>query len=181
MREKCGYVLLSLCAMIQEIPDVSDNDSFQDALDNSLKTYAFCCGNLHGIYCDLVRSLLVTYNVQGYQYLNDLIFGTKNSTIMKEIFQFERDKKILALIEQNDKLNRTEIARLLGHVIHPNRWTEEISADIELVHNGIQNWEWFYNKHHNDRDTFGLHFPNSLIREVYEYFNSDAYKLADNM
>lgn len=179
MKEKCGNILLSLCGTLRDYPDVINAESFRFALDDALKTYALCCGNLNGIRCDLVYSLLTTYNSEGYFFLEDLISGTKNSSMMKEGFQCERSEEILVLIEQNDKLNRTKLACLLSRIAKPNRWAEEVSNDLELVHNGVQSWEWFYGKHHDDRYTFQPYFANSQVREVYEYFQSDAYKTAD--
>ena len=99
--------------------------------------------------------------------------------MMQEVFQCEQSEEILTLIEQNDKLNRTKIASLLSRIAKPNRWTEEVANDLDLVHNGVQSWEWFYGKHHNDRHTCQPYFSNSQVREVYEYFQSDAYKTAD--
>ena len=179
MKEKCGNILLSLCGTLRDCPDVMNTESFQFALDDALKTYALCCGNLNGICCDLVYSLLTTYTSEGYFFLKDLISGTQNSSMMQEVFQCERIEEILTLIEQNDKLNRTKIASLLSRIAKPNRWTEEVTNDLELVHTGVQSWEWFYGKHHNDRDTCQPYFSNSQVREVYEYFQSDAYKTAD--
>lgn len=181
MKEKCGNILLSLCGTLRDCPEVMNTESFQIALDNALKTYALCCGNLNGIRCDLVYSLLTTYNSEGYFFLEDLISGTKNSSMMQEVFQWEHSEEILTLIEQNNKLNRTKIAILLKRIVKPNRWTEEVADDLELVHNGVRNWEWFYDKHHNDRHTCQPYFSNSQLREVYEYFQSDAYKTADNI
>lgn len=181
MKEKCRNVILSLCGALRECPDVMNTESFRLALDDALKIYALCCENLNGIYNNLVYSLLITYNVDGYFFLEDLISGTKNSSMMQEVFQCERSEEILTLIEQNDKLNRTKIASLLSHIAKPNRWTEEVANDLELVHNGIQSWGWFYDKHHNDRHTRQPYFYNSQVREVYEYFQSDAYKTADEI
>ena len=141
MSEKCGNVLLSLCRILQQIPDITKNECFCYALDEALKVYALCCEDLDGIYSKLVYSLLVKFNVEGYNYLNDLIFGTKNSSIMQEVMQAERNEEILILIEQNDKTNRTEIARILGCSTNSNQWIQEIRDDIEFVHQGVQSWE----------------------------------------
>lgn len=181
VKEKCGNILLSLCETLRDCPDVMNTESFQFALDDALKIYALCCGNLNGIRCNLVYSLLTAYNSEGYFFLNDLIYGTKNSSIMQEVLQYEHIEEILALIEQNDKLNRTKIASLLSHIANPNRWTKEIADDLELVHNGIQNWEWFYGRHYNDRHACPSCFSNSQILEVYNYFQSDAYRTADEI
>lgn len=181
MKEKCGNILLSLCGTLRDCPDVMNTESFRFALDDALKTYALCCGNLNGICCGLVYSLLTTYNSEGYFFLEDLISGTKNSSMMQEAFQCERSEEILTLVEQNDKLNRTKIAGLLSRIAKPNRWTEEVANDLEFVHNGVQSWDWFYGKHHNDRHTFQPCFSNSQVREVYDYFQSDAYKTADEI
>ena len=70
---------------------------------------------------------------------------------------------------------------LLSRIAKPNRWTEEVANDLEFVHNGVQSWDWFYGKHHNDRHTFQPCFSNSQVREVYDYFQSDAYKTADKI
>lgn len=181
MQEKCGNILLSLCITLRDCPDVMNNRSFLCALDDALKIYALCHGNLNGIRCELVYSLLTTYSSEGYFFLEDLISGTKNSSLMKEVLQNAKSEEILALIEQNNKINRTKIASLLGHITKPNRWIKEVANDLELVHNGVQNWEWFYGKHHNDRYTYQPYFSNRQIREVYEYFQSDVYKTADEI
>jgi len=181
LEEKCGNVLRALCTTLQENPDIRDSASFQTALFESLKIYALCCENLNGIYCKLVCSLLLKYNIEGYDFLQDLINGTRTSTFMKEAFGAKYDEEILTLIEQNEKSNRTKIAELLAHIESPNRWIEEIRSDIEYVHNGEKSWEWFYAKHSHDRNTFHYTFSDDLIRDVYEYFQSDDYKFADNV
>ena len=179
--EKCGRLLMGLCRTMKNQPEIINDDSFQDALDNALKLFALSHGNLNGICCNLIYTLLVRFNVAGYDFLEDLLYGTKSSSIMKQIMQLERDEEIMQLIEANDKLNRTRIAELLGRSDCSSKWISQISEDIEYVHYGEKTWDWFYNKHHNDRNTFTLQFDNSFIQEVYEYFHSDAYKTADDV
>ena len=85
MKEKCGNILLSLCGTLRDCPEVMNTESFQIALDNALKTYALCCGNLNGIRCDLVYSLLTTYNSEGYFFLEDLISGIEYGLYAKKM------------------------------------------------------------------------------------------------
>lgn len=179
--EKCGRVLMDLCLVIRDHPEIANDDSFQDALDNTLKLFALCHGNLNGIRCNLVYEMLLQFNVEGYYFLEDLIHNTRAGSIMKHIMQSERDEKVLELIEANDKLNRTKIAELLAKSDSTNTWVSQVSDDIEYVHNGLKTWDWFYQKHCNDRNTFELHFSDDLIRQVYEYFHSDAYRDADDV
>lgn len=181
LQEKCENVLMELCRALQENPDFGNSFFFQTALFESLKIYALCCENLNGIYCELVRSLLIKYNIEGYHFLQDLVNGTQQSTFMKEIFQAGYDEKILELIEGNERSTRTKIAELLAHIEHPSCWITEIKNDIEFVHNGEKSWEWFHTKHGHDRDIFQPAFSDSFIKEVYEYFQSDAYKFADDV
>ena len=176
--EKCGRLLASLCHTIKNHPEIVNDDSFQDVLDNALKLFALSHGNLNGICCDLVYTLLVRFNIAGYDFLEDLLYGTKSGNIMGQILQLERNEDILQLIEANDNLNRTKIAELLAQS-RPNKWISQISDDIEHVHNGTKTWDWFYSKHYNDRNTFTLQFDDRFIQEVYEYFHSEAYKTAD--
>ena len=98
---------------------------------------------------------------------------------MQDILQDKRNEDILELIEQNKKENRGAIAEQLARTTNPNRWVQQIAADIELVHNGEQSWDWFYTKHGNDRNTFKPHFTDDFFRMVYEYFQSEEYKNAD--
>lgn len=179
--EKCGQALMDLCLVIRDHPQIVDNDFFQDALDNVLKLFALCHGNLNGIRCNLVYEMLLQFNVEGYYFLEDLIHNTTVGSIMRRIMQSERDEKVLELIEANDKLNRTEIARLLAKSDSTNTWISQVFDDIELVHNGVKTWDWFYQKHCNDRNTFELQFSDDLIHQIYEYFHSDAYRDADNV
>ncbi len=179
--EKCRRVLMGLCAVMRDHPEIVNDGSFQDALNNALKLYALSHGNVNGIRCELVYTLLVRFNVDGYFFLEDLLYDTKFGSIMGQIMQSERDEKILELIETNDKHNRTTLAELLGKSDRNNRWISQISEDLEHVHNGAKTWDWFYNKHCNDRNTFTPQFSNSFIRDVYEYFHSDAYKTADDV
>lgn len=180
LQEKCGNVLYALCGILRENPNIRDDVSFQTALSETLKIYALCNENLNGIHCELVRSLLLKYNIFGYDFLQDLINGTRTSIFMRDAFLSECDEKILALIEQNEKTNRTKIAELIAQIECPSRWMKEISNDIEFVHNGEKSWEWFYTKHCNDRSTFHGVFADRFIEEVYEYFQSDSYQFADS-
>lgn len=179
-QEKCGNILRALCVMLRDNPNIENDDSFQDALSNALKIYALCNENLNGIYCELVLSLLLKYNISGYYLLQDLIHGTHKSTIIQDTFLFDYDENILTLIEQNEKTNRTKIAELIAKTKYPSCWIKEISADIEFVHNGDQSWEWFYTKHCHDRDNLRGIFVDSFIAEVCEYFKSSNYKFADS-
>ena len=179
MSEKSSNVLRDLCCTLQEVPSIKENDSFRCAIDDALKMYALCHGNLNGIRCDLVYALLMHHNINGYYFLCDLVNGTENGHVMQDILQDKRDEDILELIEQNKKENRGKIAELLARTANPNRWIKQIADDIELVHNNEQSWDWFYAKHGNDRNTFKPHFTNDCFREVDEYFQSEEYKNAD--
>lgn len=179
--EKCGRVLMDLCIVMRDCPEIVSNDFFLDALDNALKLFGLCHGNLNGIRCDLVYTMLLRFNVEGYYFLEDLLYNTKLGNIMKHILQTERDEEILKLIEANDKRNRTILAELLAKANHSNKWVAQIAYDIEYVHDGSKTWDWVYQKHCNDRHTFTPQFNDDLIRQVYDYFNSDAYKNADNI
>lgn len=181
MSEKCENLLFDLCLTMKDHPEIVNDDNFQYVLDDALKLFALSHGNLNGICCDLVYKLLVRFNTDGYDFLKDLLCGSQRSSIMAQIMQLERDEKILQLIEANNKLNRTKIEELLAKSQHTNKWTSQISEDIEYVHNGIKTWDWFYSKHFNDRNTFTLQFDDRFIQEVYEYFHSDAYKTADDV
>ena len=180
MHEKSSNVLRDLCRILQEVPAVQENDSFRYALDDALKMYALCHGNLNGIRCDLVYSLLMQYGISGYRFLHDLVHRTEESPIMQDILQNKRIEDILVLIEQNRKENRGKIAEQLALLSSQNRWVQQIAADLEYVHNGEKTWDWFYSKHGNDRNTFMPHFSNDLFRSLYEYFQSDDFKYADN-
>lgn len=180
MHQKSSNVLRDLCCMLRDVPALKENDSFLSGLGDALKMYALCNGNLNGIYRNLVYTLLLEHNISGYHYLCDLVHGTDESAIMQDILQNQRDEKVLELIEQNKRENRSVIAEYLGRMTHPNRWVQQIAADIEYVHNGERTWDWFYSKHGNDRNTFKPHFSNDFYRSLYEYFHSDDYKYADN-
>ena len=173
--EKNDRVLFGLCRMIRDNPGVLNDVNFCDSLENALKLFSLFHGNLNGIYCELVYNLLVHYHVDGYIFLEDILENKRSGKIMKNIMCTERDERVLKLIEENDKLNRTEIATLLARADKSNKWISEIAEDIEYVHDGIKSWEWFYNKHHNDRNTFEPYFEDEFIRKVYEYFHSDEY------
>ena len=179
--EKCERILLGLCITLRDLPEIVNNDGFQDTLDNALKMYALSHGNLNGIRCDLTHALLVRHNIDGYYFLEDLLNNTKSSIIMGKIMQSERNDKILELIEANDKLNRTVLAEMLEKSDQKNLWITQLSEDLEQVHNGIKTWDWFYSKHYNDRNTFMPQFDDEFIRTVYEYFHSEAYKTADDI
>lgn len=180
MHQKSSNVLHDLCCMLRDVPSLKENDRFLSGLGDALKMYALCNGNLNGIYCSLVFTLLLEHNISGYQYLSDLIHGTEGSSIMQDILQNQRNERILELIEENKRENRSAIAEYLGHMTVHNRWTQQIAEDIEYVHNGERTWDWFYTKHSNDRNTFKPHFSNDFFRSLYEYFQSDDYKYADN-
>ena len=111
--EKCGRALASLCGVMRDCPDVVNNYNFQEALDNTLKLFALSNENLNGISCDLIYTLLIRFNTDGYYFLEDLLQNTKSGNIMKQIMQSERDERILELIEANNKLNRTVLAESL--------------------------------------------------------------------
>lgn len=179
MHEKSSNVLRDLCDMLRDIPSLKENDGFLSALGNSMKIYALCNGSLNGICCDIVYTLLLEYNVNGYSYLEDLIHGTERSSIMQDVLQNKRDEKVLELIEQNKRENRGLIAEYLARMPQRNCWAEQIAGDIEYVHDGEQSWDWFYAKHGSDRYAFKPHFSSEFFRKVYEYFQSDEYKYAD--
>jgi len=179
VREKCQNLLIDLCWVIKESPEIVNNAFFTNAFDDALKLYALSHGNLNGIRCGLVNSLLFRYNVDGYYFLEDLIFKRKQSAIMEKIMCSKHDEEILVLIEQNDKSNRQKLAVLLAQSDQTNPWILNIAEDLEYVHNGEKTWEWFYDLHKNDRNTFTPYFEDSFIQKVYDYFHSDDYFNAD--
>lgn len=179
VREKCQNLLSDLCWVIKESPEIVNKGFFTNAFDEALKLYALSHENLNGISCDLVTTLLFRYNVDGYMFLEDLIFKRKQSAIMRKVMCSERDEEILVLIEQNDKSNRQKLAELLAQSDQTNPWILNIAEDLEYVHNGEKKWEWFYDLHKNDRNTFTPYFEDAFIKEVYDYFHSDDYFNAD--
>ena len=74
------------------------------------------------------------------------------------------------IAESIDKENRSKIAELLAVCSLKNAWVEHVADDIEEVHQGRKDWEWFYKRHCDDRSTFELKFTDCFIKEVYEYF-----------
>lgn len=177
--EKTGRVLRGLSCVVGNHPELLDDDFFQEAFDNALKLYALTHGNLNGIYCALVYELLERFNIDGCDFLRDLINGTKNGKIMQRVMQEERDEEILKLIETNKKSNRQVLAEKLSQSDQSNLWIRNLEDELEHVHMGEETWEWFYNRHCNDRNTFKPHFEDDFIRKVYEYFQSDEYRNAD--
>ena len=142
MSEKSSNVLRDLCCTLQEVPSIKENDSFRCAIDDALKMYALCHGNLNGIRCDLVYALLMHHNINGYYFLCDLVNGTENGRIMQDILQDKRDEDILELIEQNNglRIDINFIAEALygerltiGWVNEDNIWSFEISSSPEKI------------------------------------------------
>lgn len=44
-----------------------------------------------------------------------------------------------------------------------NNWFEGVWSDLELVHDGIETWDWFYNKHKNDETCYEVWTYKDLI------------------
>ena len=120
--EKNNNVLLGLCELIKEQHQIVNSESFFETLDNALKLFALSHGNLNGIRCEMVFNLLISYNVDGYYFLKDLINNTQSGVIMKNIMCLELCEDILKLIEENNKLNRGIIAEKLARIDYTNNW-----------------------------------------------------------
>lgn len=172
VEEKTNNVIKSLCWMLQEDSTLKDDFNFRCAIGDLLKLYALYSGILDVVNLDMLGKLIIGYNFDGYEFLEDLIHGSKRGKLMKEIYQDEREEEILLLIEENDKENRTKIGELLAVCSLKNAWIECVADDIEEVHQGREDWEWFYKRHCDDRSTFELKFTDSFIKEVYDYFQS---------
>ena len=172
--EKTNNVIKSLCWMLRENSSLKDDFNFRCAIKDLLKLYALYSEILDVVNLDMLSKLILEYNFDGYEFLEDLIHDSKSSKLMKEIYQDERVEEILLLIEENTNENRTKIAELLAVCSLKNAWVERVRDDIEEVHQGRKTWEWFYQKHSDDRSTFKLSFNDSFIKEVYEYFKTEC-------
>jgi len=168
--EKTNNVIKSLCWMLKENSSLKDDFNFRCAIKDLLKLYALYSEILDIVKLDMLSKLILEYNFDGYEFLEDLIHDSKSSKLMKEIYQDERVEEILLLIEENTNENRTKIAELLAVCSLKNAWVERVADDIEEVHQGRKDWEWFYKRHCDDRSTFELKFTDCFIKEVYEYF-----------
>lgn len=168
--EKTNNAIKSLCWMVKENSSLKNDFNFRCAIRDLLKLYALYSEILDVVDLDMLSKLLLEYNFDGYEFLEDLIHDSKRGKLMKEIYQDERSEDILELIETNDKENRSKIAELLAVCSLKNAWVEYVADDIEEVHQGRKDWEWFYKRHCDDRSTFELKFTDCFIKEVYEYF-----------
>ena len=159
-----------MCWVLREYPGLKEDSNFQCAVGDSVNLFALFAEDLQKIACNKIYRLILQYDIDGYEFLEDLIHDSKCGKLMKEIYQDERSEEILELIEANDKENRSKIAELLAVCSLKNAWVEHVADDIEEVHQGRKDWEWFYKRHCDDRSTFELKFTDSFIKEVYEYF-----------
>lgn len=176
--EKSENVLRNMCYLMESIPSVIEDDNFQCMLDDMLKLYAVFHGNLNKIHCNKVLSLLIRFNIQGYLFLNDLVYDDKSSSFMKKVIEIKRDEKILLLIEDNNKINRTKIAELLAQSNNSDSWVCRLTEDLEEVHYGEKSWEWFYQRHCHDRSFYRTKVD-SLILDVFNYFHSKEAESAN--
>ena len=181
MCEKCGNVLSSLCLMLKEKPELSEDASFTQALDDALLVFALVNEHLNGIHTKMVNQLLINYNMEGYYFLKDLINKSCRSNLMKKAIDFQPNEEIIELIEENNKLNRTKIAEKIYQLNYQSPWIKQIANDLEYVHNNEKTWDWFYTKHCNDKANFKLTFEDDFIKEIYDYFNSEEFENSEKL
>lgn len=51
-----------------------------------------------------------------------------------------------------DKANRTELLSIIAPMKYKNSWVCNIEDDLEAVTTGEKTWNWFYNKHKDDKE-----------------------------
>ena len=91
---------------------------------------------------------------------------------MRSILRNSQNSKVLNLIKQNTRINRTLIAEAIAGVKYPNEWIKSIADDLEKVHIGEKEWKWFYELHCNDIVETGLVFDDTNVEDVFYEFYS---------
>lgn len=170
--EKHGSLLMYLCELVRENPDVSLQPEFHGALTEAVKLYLFLNGYLNAVEIEKICALLIKYNTDGIAFLQDLFHSAHDSEIGKGIFRNEPYMDILSLIKENERTNRTLIAERLVNMPCKNAWAKRIADDLEAVHEGTQTWEWFYNLHCNDDKQYELVYEDQLTKDIYQHFQS---------
>ena len=172
--EKLSNAISGLADLITECPNIKNSDSFHNALYYNLLVYGYLVGGL----TDFTENgnfawLILDYGNDGFLFLKDLIYKSQQSEILKEINASKNDEiavnNIIQLINENKKTNRTLIAVELSKIKKKDLLIQSIEEDIELVHQGVKSWEWFYNKHKLDKYYSNYSIDKKLL-ECYEKF-----------
>ena len=148
--EKNRKVLREICYLLDNVEKekLEQHESLLIALEECLKLYLFWCGKRE-LYCTEVISFLQENGLKGLEHLKYVSGDTSQKDLLTQ--QEEENKvikNIFGLITPNN--NRTEIHVKLALLTIKSEWRKRIEDNIELVTNGEQSWEWFYEQHKND-------------------------------
>ena len=172
--EKTEKNINEICWLIKSNPELCYNQGVELIIENTFAVYTMLRGALNCVDYTKAAHLILKYNTDGYRFLKDLLEQKEHSDIMKRIQINSKNAKVLCLIKQNIRTNRTLIAEEIAGVKHPNSWIKRIADDLERVHIGEKDWKWFYELHCNDIVETGLVFEDSLVEDVfYEFYASN--------
>lgn len=94
--------------------------------------------------------------------------ATSQGTNKKERFyntEYEVFEEVKCLItkESNRTILEEKLQQYENSKISYNRWIKELQKDLEFVHQGQEKWEWFYEKHAQDRTPYTVFSYNDLL------------------
>lgn len=97
-----------------------------------------------------VSDFLYKYTLDGLYHLEYLVGISNKKDKFTDTIEYR--KKVLELIDENN--NRTELYDIIQKYKSTynisDDWINIMSKDLELITEGKQSWNWFYNKHKDD-------------------------------
>lgn len=151
VKEKLEIAIRSLCCISHKNLSEPDCDNLRSALLCNIKLLSAVTGI--GKMCDRkVIDFIFERGIDAFEYVEYIFELTKyEGTYVRRIKDNDAIDEIMQYITP-DKANRTELLSIIAPMKYKNSWVCNIEDDLEDVTMGEKTWDWFYNKHKDDKE-----------------------------
>lgn len=151
VEEKLKIAIRSLCRMSHVNLSESECDNLKSALLYNIDLLSAVTGK-EEIRDERVIDFIFQRGVDAFEYVEYIFELTRNEgTYVRRIKDNDAIDEIMQHITP-DKANRTELLSIIAPMKYKNSWVCNIEDDLEDVTTGEKTWDWFYNKHKDDKE-----------------------------
>jgi hypothetical protein len=151
VNEKLKAAIRGICRISHENLSELDLDNLYNALLYNIVLLSATTGK--GKMDDgKVIDFIFNRGIDAFEYVEYIFKLTRyEGAYVKKIKDNDAIDEIMQHITP-DKANRTELLSIIAPMKYKNSWVCNIEDDLEDVTMGEKTWDWFYNKHKDDKE-----------------------------
>ena len=150
VKEKLEIAIRSLCCISHKNLSEPDCDNLRSALLYNIDLLSAVTGK--GKLCDdKVIDFIFQRGIDAFEYVEYIFkLTSREGAYVRKVKDNDAIDEIMQYITP-DKAGRTELHCIIARMEYKNYWVCRLEEDLEAVTTGEKTWNWFYDKHKDDK------------------------------